>query len=235
MQVCQPSDTNSNCGGGGSGLTVGTTTIANGTNGYVEYNNNGVLGEEAVSGTGTVTSITFSSPLTGGTITGSGTVGITANTFDAYGAASAITLAGLGGTTLAAAEAAITPTELGLVIGTNVLAQRTFGTAANNNTGDFLASGGTAANSAELGGQLPSYYLHSYSETDPVFSTWQSSYDHHANWDTAYGWGNPSGVYLPLAGGTLTGDLALTTHNITMTGSLGQQEQGSSLKVGLLI
>lgn len=31
----------------------------------------------------------------------------------------------------------VTPTDLGLVIGTNVLAQRTFGTAANNNTGDF--------------------------------------------------------------------------------------------------
>jgi hypothetical protein len=39
-------------------------------------------------------------------------------------------------------------TALGLAIGTDVLAQRSFGTAANNNTGDFLAqrSFGTAAN-----------------------------------------------------------------------------------------
>jgi len=32
-----------------------------------------------------------------------------------------------------------------------------------------------------------------------------------SNWNTAYGWGNPSGVYLPLAGGTLTGGLSGTT------------------------
>jgi len=46
------------------------------------------------------------------------------------------------------AAAAITPTTLGLVIGTNVLAQRTFGTAANSATGDFVAarSFGSAAN-----------------------------------------------------------------------------------------
>ena len=78
--VCMrfPSGTAVNCvdSSGGSGLTVGTTTIANGTNGDVEYNNNGVLGEEAVSGTGTVTSITALSPLSGGTITTAGNVGI---------------------------------------------------------------------------------------------------------------------------------------------------------------
>jgi len=36
--------------GGSSGLTVGTTTIANGTNGLVLYDNNGVLGEQAGGG-----------------------------------------------------------------------------------------------------------------------------------------------------------------------------------------
>ena len=46
VQVCQPSDTNTNCGGGGSsGLTIGTTPIVSGTNTYLEYNNNGKLGE----------------------------------------------------------------------------------------------------------------------------------------------------------------------------------------------
>lgn len=42
--------------------------------------------------------------------------------------------------------------SLGLVIGTDVLAYRTFGTAANNNTGDFYASGSTVANSTLWGG-----------------------------------------------------------------------------------
>jgi hypothetical protein len=44
-------------GGGGGGLTVGTTTVTGATNGYILYNNNGVLGAEAGSGVGTVTSV----------------------------------------------------------------------------------------------------------------------------------------------------------------------------------
>ena len=54
---------------------------------------------------------------------------------------------------------AITGREsLGLRIGIDVLAYRTFGSAANNNTGDFLAYNGVAVDSSKLGGQLPSYY-----------------------------------------------------------------------------
>ena len=38
------------------------------------------------------------------------------------------------------------------------------------------------------------------SESDPVFAAWQTSYDHHANWDTAYGWGDHAGLYAPALG-----------------------------------
>lgn len=44
-------------GGGSSGLVVGTTTITGGVNGELLYNNNGILGTIAASGTGTVTSV----------------------------------------------------------------------------------------------------------------------------------------------------------------------------------
>lgn len=51
--------------GGGSGLTVGTTAIASGTNTRVLYDNAGTLGEYAISGTGNVamtTSPVFTTP-----------------------------------------------------------------------------------------------------------------------------------------------------------------------------
>jgi hypothetical protein len=54
--------------GGGGSLTVGTTTISSGTNTYIEYNNNGVLGEYAISGSGSVamtTSPSFTTPTLG--------------------------------------------------------------------------------------------------------------------------------------------------------------------------
>lgn len=53
---------------GGSSLTVGTTTISSGTNTYIEYNNSGVLGEYAISGSGSVAmtiSPTFTTPTLG--------------------------------------------------------------------------------------------------------------------------------------------------------------------------
>ena len=65
---------------------------------------------------------------------------------------------------VAGAAAAVTPTTLGLVIGTNVLAQRTF---------------------------------------------------NDSNWDTAYSWGNPSGVYAPLASPTFTGTVTTPSLNVT--------------------
>ncbi|MFA5374002.1 MAG: hypothetical protein WC354_07480, partial [Candidatus Omnitrophota bacterium] len=53
-------------------------------------------------------------------------------------------------------------------------------------------------------------------ESDPAFAAWQTSYDHHANWDTAYGWGDHAGLYD--ATGTASG--LLSTHNSTYDHSL---------------
>ena len=53
------------CSSGAVNLTVGSTTISSGTNGYVEYNNGGVLGEIATTGSGNIvraTSPTITSP-----------------------------------------------------------------------------------------------------------------------------------------------------------------------------
>lgn len=51
---------------GGGGLTVGTTTITSGTNTRVEFNNSGVLGEYAITGTGNVAM--SASPMFTGTV-----------------------------------------------------------------------------------------------------------------------------------------------------------------------
>ena len=51
-------------GGGSSGLTVGTTTVTGATNGYLLYNNNGVLGSQAAS----AASLSIGSAITGGTV-----------------------------------------------------------------------------------------------------------------------------------------------------------------------
>jgi hypothetical protein len=62
-----------------TGLTVGTTTITSGTNTRVLYNNNGVVGEYAVTGTGTTavlsTSPTFTTDITTPLIMGGSAVG----------------------------------------------------------------------------------------------------------------------------------------------------------------
>lgn len=50
-------------GGGSSGLTVGTTTVTGATNGYLLYNNNGVLGSQAAGSA----SLSIGSAITGGT------------------------------------------------------------------------------------------------------------------------------------------------------------------------
>lgn len=69
-------------GGGSSGLVVGTTTITGATNGDLLYNNNGLLGSIAPSGTGTVTSVSVVSAngFTGTVATATTTPAITLRT-----------------------------------------------------------------------------------------------------------------------------------------------------------
>lgn len=65
----------------------------------------------------------------------------------------------------------------------------------------WLGIGAKAADSDKLNGQSASYYLHSFTEIDPVVagktgiitsngSTISSITDNSSNWNTAYGWGN---------------------------------------------
>ena len=70
-------------------------------------------------------------------------------------------------------------------------------------------------------------YLTSYTETDPVFGAWATAHDNHANWDTAYGWGNHASAgyattsalsaYVAKAGDTMTGNLTISKANPIFT------------------
>ena len=71
-----------------------------------------------------------------------------------------------------------------------------------------------------LTGRTP---LYSYTETDPVYSASAASgisSTDISNWNTAYGWGDPSGTYLPLAGGQMTG--AINTAPSTSANDTGK-------------
>jgi hypothetical protein len=65
-------DAGTTCGGGSSGIVIGTTTITGGTPGRVLYDNSGTVGELATTGSGSVvlgTSPTIASPTFTGTVT----------------------------------------------------------------------------------------------------------------------------------------------------------------------
>ena len=61
-----------------------------------------------------------------------------------------------------------------------------------------------------------SNYLTSFTETDPIFTASPSAGITNqliTNWNTAYGWGDHSGNYLPIVGGTLSGGLQINLTN----------------------
>ena len=67
-------------------------------------------------------------------------------------------------------------------------------------------------------------YLTSYTETDPTVPSHVKSITtgNISNWNTAYGWGDHDGLYVPVGGGSITGDL-------TVGGTITAQEFHSEL------
>jgi len=150
---------------GGSGLTVGTSTITSGTNTRVLYNNSGVLGEYTVSGSGNVAmtiSPTFTTPNIGtATGTASGNVLLAGGTYtnttgDGFALTSSTVTSGnlVNFTNTGTAAASNTKTVLNVASsGANgTSTQTTYGARfANTNTGtsstnigaSFSASGGS--------------------------------------------------------------------------------------------
>ena len=108
------------CGSGGSGLVVGTTTITSGTNGDVEYNNNGVLGELS-----SVTTVNSQSCALGGSCTVAAAAGT------------------LTGTTLNSTVVSSSLTSLG-TIATGVWHGTKVGLAYGGTNADLSATGGTS-------------------------------------------------------------------------------------------
>lgn len=91
-------------------------------------------------------------------------------------------------------------------------------------------------------------YLTSFTETDPVFSASPASgisTGEISNWNTAYSWGNHAGLYaaashthsyLPLSGGTLTGDLSFGSQTGTwITSSVMSDAVGWNNSYGMYI
>ena len=104
-------------------------------------------------------------------------------------------------------------------------------TLANNETTDVTAGGDFAY---DYNDSSPPATLGTYADTHPlglyigdgtyVSRVWHDQHftgTHVANWQTAYGWGDHSGLYLPLSGGSLSGALDMGNNDINNIGSTG--------------
>jgi len=83
----------------------------------------------------------------------------------------------------------------------------------------FIKSSGTSSEYLMADGSVSTGLSFTYPGAGIVTSTgsaWGTSItDNSNNWNTAFGWGNHAGLYLPLSGGTLTGALNGTTASFT--------------------
>ena len=130
-------------GGGGGGITIGTTTITSGTNTRVLYNNAGVVGEYAITGTGNVV-MSAAPTLTGRVSAADGLFATSVTTGTGSSAGLQVTANSL--TTGNGAEFSSSSVSSG-----NVVSIAATGTAAASNTKTALSVSASGANAT--GGQ----------------------------------------------------------------------------------
>jgi hypothetical protein len=139
--------------GGASSIAVGSTVITGGTNGYVLYDNNGVLGELLVSGTGTVTSVASADSSI--TVTNPNTsvdlAVVKAPKLSTARAINGVNFDGTAPITITAAAGTLTGTTLNSTVVT-----ATIGTLTNLTVAGFVqtTSGGVLSSAALTSGQI---------------------------------------------------------------------------------
>ncbi len=95
----------------------------------------------------------------------------------------------------------------------------TLGVVAADN--EFIVGTGAGAFAYEKDATVrTSLDVYSIAESDGLVTTHEATYNH-AEYDTAYGWGDHAGLYLPLAGGTMAGAIAMGGNALTGVGTIG--------------
>ena len=148
-------DSGSACGSGGSsGLVVGTTTITSGTNGRIEYNNSGKLGELATTGSGSVvlaTSPTLVTPVLGTPSSGNASNLTNIPVANATGTLT-VPHGGTGATSLTAGDPVIANGTSAFTVGTFTGSTTTVATASGTLTSGHCVSIDGSGNFVDAGG-----------------------------------------------------------------------------------
>ena len=191
-----------------SSIAPGVTTISGGTNGFIEYNNSGTLGELATTGSGSVvraTSPTLVTPALG--------VPTALGLANATGTPSAIGLANGTGLPIAGL------TGLGTGVGTALAAGVTGG-------GNFVLQGGPTITGAAIFSGNPSFTGVSQTFANASFRILGTGAGYNTL-STLNGGGTNYLDYLPGANGNLTylpsGVVPVNTHCVVWSGTVGAQ------------